>query len=38
MFHTGQTGIGAGTRGGFGIKLGYSNPIPLDVVAADFPT
>ncbi|HEY5878302.1 MAG TPA: amidohydrolase family protein [Nakamurella sp.] len=37
VFHTGQTGIGAGTRGGFGIKLGYSNPILLDVVAADFP-
>jgi len=36
VFHTGQTGIGAGTRGGFGIKLGY-NPILLDVVAADFP-
>jgi len=38
IFHTGQTGIGAGTRGGFGIKLGYSNPILLDVVAADFPS
>jgi predicted TIM-barrel fold metal-dependent hydrolase len=37
IFHTGQTGIGAGTRGGFGIKLGYSNPILLDAVAADFP-
>ena len=37
VFHTGQTGIGAGTRGGFGLKLGYSNPILLDVVAADFP-
>jgi hypothetical protein len=37
VFHTGQTGIGAGTRGGFGIKLGYSNPILLDAVAADFP-
>jgi len=37
IFHTGQTGIGAGTRGGFGVKLGYSNPILLDSVAADFP-
>lgn len=37
VFHTGQTGIGAGTRGGFGIKLGYSNPMLLDAVAADFP-
>jgi uncharacterized protein len=37
LFHTGQTGVGAGTRGGGGIRLKYSNPIYLDDVAADFP-
>jgi len=37
MFHTGQTGIGAGVRGGGGIRLRYSNPLSLDDVAADFP-
>ena len=37
MFHTGQTGIGAGTPGGGGIRLKYSNPLFLDDVAADFP-
>jgi uncharacterized protein len=37
LFHTGQTGVGAGRRGGGGIRLGYSNPIYLDDVAADFP-
>jgi predicted TIM-barrel fold metal-dependent hydrolase len=37
IFHTGQTGIGAGLPGGFGLKLGLSNPILLDAVAADFP-
>lgn len=37
VFHTGQTGVGAGERGGFGIKLGLSNPMLLDVVAATFP-
>jgi uncharacterized protein len=37
LFHTGQTGIGAGTPGGGGIKLRYSNPLLLDDVAADFP-
>lgn len=37
LFHTGQTGIGAGMRGGRGFKLGLSNPILLDGVAADFP-
>jgi uncharacterized protein len=37
IFHTGQTGVGAGTRGSFGIKLGLSNPMLLDSVAADFP-
>jgi uncharacterized protein len=37
LFHTGQTGAGAGRRGGGGIRLGYSNPIFLDDVAVDFP-
>jgi len=34
LFHTGQTGAGAGTRGGGGIRLAYSNPIHLDAAAA----
>ncbi len=38
VFHTGQTGIGAGLPGGRGIKLRYSDPMLLDDVAADFPT
>jgi uncharacterized protein len=38
LFHTGQTGVGAGMHGGNGIRLKYSNPIYLDDVAADFPT
>jgi predicted TIM-barrel fold metal-dependent hydrolase len=37
LFHTGQTGIGAGVPGGGGIRLKYSNPMDLDDVAADFP-
>ncbi len=37
LFHTGQTGVGAGAPGGMGIRLKYSNPIYLDDVAADFP-
>jgi predicted TIM-barrel fold metal-dependent hydrolase len=37
LFHTGQTGIGAGARGGGGIRLKYSNPMCLDDVAVDFP-
>jgi uncharacterized protein len=37
MFHTGTTGLGAGVPGGGGIKLGYSRPVLLDTVAADFP-
>jgi predicted TIM-barrel fold metal-dependent hydrolase len=36
-FHTGQTAVGAGTPGGGGIRLKYSNPLYLDDVAADFP-
>jgi uncharacterized protein len=37
LFHTGQTGVGAGLPGGMGIRLKYSNPMFLDDVAADFP-
>jgi predicted TIM-barrel fold metal-dependent hydrolase len=38
MFHTGMLGVGAGRRGGGGLKLDYVRPIPnLDDVAADFP-
>src|SRR6516164_10542123 len=37
LFHTGQTRAGAGTRGGGGIRLAYSNPMHLDDVAVDFP-
>jgi len=37
LFHTGQTGIGAGAPGGGGIRLKYSNPLLIDDVAADFP-
>jgi uncharacterized protein len=37
IFHTGQTGIGAGLPGGRGIKLRYSDPLLLDDVAADHP-
>jgi predicted TIM-barrel fold metal-dependent hydrolase len=37
LFHTGQTGIGAGMPGGRGLKLALSNPMLLDAVAAAFP-
>ncbi|MCL2581175.1 MAG: amidohydrolase family protein [Streptosporangiales bacterium] len=37
LFHTGQTGIGAGMPGGRGFKMRYSDPELLDDVAADFP-
>jgi predicted TIM-barrel fold metal-dependent hydrolase len=37
LFHTGQTGVGAGQRGGGGIRLKYSHPMHLDDVAVDFP-
>ncbi|MEU2001872.1 amidohydrolase family protein [Rhodococcus sp. NPDC019627] len=37
LFHSGQTGVGAGQRGGGGIRLKYSNPLFLDDVAVDFP-
>ena len=37
LFHTGQTGAGAGTPGGGGIRLKYANPLHIDDVAVDFP-
>lgn len=37
LFHTGQTGIGAGTPGGSGLRTSLSNPMLLDEVAAQFP-
>jgi len=37
LFHTGQTGVGAGTRAGGGVRLKYSHPMYLDDVAVDFP-
>jgi|tagenome__1003787_1003787.scaffolds.fasta_scaffold20841466_2 predicted TIM-barrel fold metal-dependent hydrolase len=37
LFHTGQTGVGAGTRAGGGIRLKFSNPLHIDDVAVDFP-
>lgn len=37
LFHSGQTGVGSGMRGGMGMRLKYSNPIHVDDVAVDFP-
>ena len=37
LFHTGHTGIGAGMRGGGGLRLKYGHPMPIDDVAVDFP-
>jgi predicted TIM-barrel fold metal-dependent hydrolase len=37
LFHTGHTGVGAGTPGGGGIRLKYSNPMYIDDLAVDFP-
>jgi predicted TIM-barrel fold metal-dependent hydrolase len=37
IFHSGQTGIGAGLPGGGGVRLKYANPMALDDVAVDFP-
>ena len=37
LFHSGQTGVGAGTPGGGGIRLKYGNPMLVDDVAVDFP-
>jgi predicted TIM-barrel fold metal-dependent hydrolase len=37
LFHSGQTGVGAGQPGGGGVRLKYSNPMLVDDVAADFP-
>jgi predicted TIM-barrel fold metal-dependent hydrolase len=36
LFHSGQTGIGAGVPGGAGVRLKYANPLDLDDVAVDF--
>ncbi len=37
LFHTGQTGVGSGMKGGMGMRLKYSQPIHVDDVAVDFP-
>jgi uncharacterized protein len=37
LFHTGHTGVGAGQRGGGGVRLKFSNPMYVDDVATDFP-
>jgi len=37
IFHTGHSGIGAGLRGGGGVRLKYGNPMDIDDVAVDFP-
>ena len=37
IFHSGMSGIGAGTAGGGGIRLKYTQPLLLDDVAVDFP-
>jgi uncharacterized protein len=37
LFHTGHSGIGAGMRGGGGVRLKYGHPMPIDDVAVDFP-
>lgn len=37
VVHTGQTGVGAGVPGGLGYRLGLSNPMLLDEVAARHP-
>jgi len=37
IFHSGQTGAGAGMPGGGGVRLKYSDPMYLDDVAVDFP-
>ncbi|MBV0911932.1 amidohydrolase family protein [Anianabacter salinae] len=37
LFHTGQTGVGSGMRGGMGMRQKYSNPLYVEDVAVDFP-
>jgi len=37
IFHTGHSGIGAGMRGGGGVRLKYGAPMDIDDVAVDFP-
>ncbi len=38
VFHTGHSGTGTGMPGGGGVRLKYGNPLPIDDVAADFPS
>jgi uncharacterized protein len=38
IFHTGHSGLGTGMPGGGGVRLKYGHPMPIDDVAADFPT
>ncbi|MEM3670812.1 MAG: amidohydrolase family protein [Thermoprotei archaeon] len=37
IIHTGTSGIGGGIKGGGGLRIGFSKPIPVDNVAAQFP-
>ena len=37
LFHSGQTGIGAGMKAGGSLRLKYSDPMLLDDVAVDIP-
>lgn len=37
LFHTGQTGVGSGMRGGMGMRMKFSDPLWVDDVAVDFP-
>jgi len=37
LFHTGTNGLGAGIKGGMGVRLDYTRPIYLDHLAAEYP-
>src|SRR3984893_6056375 len=37
LFHTGQTAVGQGARGGGGIRLKFGNHLPLDAAEGGFP-
>ncbi|HEX7759347.1 MAG TPA: amidohydrolase family protein [Caulobacteraceae bacterium] len=37
IFHTGHSGMGAGMKGGGGVRLKYGQPMLVDDVAVDFP-
>ncbi len=37
LFHTGFTGLGAGSPGGMGVRQHHAHPMHLDEVAAEFP-